>query len=61
MFEWWGIQRGKDLKKLKNKTKQFVEELEITLKNFDQNGDVKELNSKLKQAINQFQKNSELS
>ena len=59
MFEWWGIQRGKDLKKLKNKTKQFVEELEITLKNFDQNGDVKELNSKLKQAINQFQKNSE--
>lgn len=40
----------------KDQTESLIHDLESALSNFEKTGDVKELNSKFKERINQFQK-----
>jgi len=53
---WWGITKENQLKKLHTQVNQFINELELSLKDFENNGDVKKLGYELKEAIQQFQK-----
>ncbi len=55
MNEWWGIAMGNQLKKNQKKTNQFIEELESTLKDFENSADIKDLSTKLKESIKKFQ------
>jgi hypothetical protein len=55
MSEWWGISKQKQLKKFQEQTAYFVNELESILKDFENNGEVKEISSKLKESIKKFQ------
>ena len=52
---WWSIPKGNQLKKLQNNTDKLVNELEIALKDFENKGDAKELSSKIKNSIKNFQ------
>jgi len=60
MNEWWGIIKGNQLKKYQKKTNQFIKELESTLKDFENSGDIKDLNTKLKESIKKFQDESKI-
>ena len=55
MNEWWGITKENQLKKYKKKTNQFIDELESTLNDFEDNANIKELSSKLRESIKKFQ------
>jgi len=60
MNKWWGITIGNKLKKYQKKTNQFIKELESTLKDFENSGDIKDLNTKLKESIKKFQDESKI-
>lgn len=55
MSEWWGISKQNKLKKFQGETNQFVNNLESTIKDFEEKGNVDELVSKLKSSIREFQ------
>ena len=58
MNDWWGITKENQLKKYQKKTNQFINELEFTLKDFENKAEIKELSSKLKESIRKFQEES---
>ena len=58
MNDWWGITKENQLKKYQKKTNQFINELESTLKDFENKAEIKELSSKLKESIKKFQEES---
>lgn len=47
------------IKKLKENTNLFLSDIDKIIKNFEDKGDPKELNSKIKKEIIKFQKNLE--
>ena len=58
MNDWWRITKENQLKKYQKKTNQFINELESTLKDFENKAEIKELSSKLKESIKKFQEES---
>lgn len=45
----------KNIKKIKEETNEFLSDLEGIIKNFEDRGDIRELNSKIKKEIIKFQ------
>lgn len=50
----------KKFKEYRNQTQNLIKELENTINNFEKDGDIKELSSKLKEAIQEFQKSEHI-